>query len=135
MQSSSRIIVYEIYPFFPYHLQVPDSYLLKQGAIKKKISTSGNNPSGPRVIGFNDFSKLCFANGIVKTMLTVTQNTRSDIQCAIAGYQAMDAVVYLFRVGTIPERCALLSQLLVHNAVQICLAVCAIYYVHFFVLT
>jgi len=57
-------------------------------------------------------------------MLTVTQNTRPDSRCAIAGYQAMDAIVHLFRTGTIPERRDLLSQLLEHNAVQICLAVC-----------
>ena len=66
---------------------------------------------------------ICYERGIVKTMITIAQNTRPDSRCAIAGYNAMDSILYLVKTGTIPERLMCLDQLLKNNIVQICLDV------------
>lgn len=54
-------------------------------------------------------------------MLAVTQNDRAGMECAIAGYQALDALIHMLRAASVPERKMCLDQLLEHNVVNICL--------------
>ena len=61
----------------------------------------------------------------MKTMLTVTQNTRPGKACAIAAYQALSSMLHLMRTGNSAERRALLDQLVENNALEICLDVSA----------
>jgi len=70
-------------------------------------------------MGFDSFGEAAFESGIVKTMLKVTQDKRTDIGPALASYNALESMWHLMRTGNVEERCALLQELLAHNALEI----------------
>lgn len=74
-------------------------------------------------IGFNTLQEAVFESGIVKTMLTIAQDTRISQWPALAGYFALQSMWHLTTVGTSDERRALIKELMDHNAVEIILDV------------
>lgn len=82
----------------------------------------GTDSLGRRVLAFDAFAMACYTGGIVKTMIVISQNTRTDPSYAIAGYDALIALLYLVKMGSPPQRRACLDQLLENNIVQVCLA-------------
>jgi hypothetical protein len=76
-------------------------------------------------MGFNTFEEAAFENGIVKTMLTITQDTRTGQWPALSGYFALQLMWHLTKTGTSDERRALLKELMDHNGLEIILDVCA----------
>lgn len=83
---------------------------------------SGTDALGRRVLTFDAFATACYEGGIVKTMISICQNTRTEPSCAIAGYDALIALLCLVKMGSPPERRACLDQLLENDVVQVCLA-------------
>lgn len=76
-------------------------------------------------MGFNTFEEAAFESGIVKTMLTITQDTRTGQWPALSGYFALQLMWHLTKTGTSDERRALIKELMDHNALEIILDVCA----------
>ena len=71
-------------------------------------------------MGFDSFGEAAFESGIVKTMLKMTQDARTDMGYALASYNALKFMWHLMRTGNIEERRALLQELLAHRALEIC---------------
>lgn len=92
-------------------------------AINQKIERSGYSVFGPKILGFEGFTKNCYDQGFIKTMLAISQVTTPDHRHMIAGYQAMDAISHLIRRGTVAERRACLDQFLEEDGVAVCLNV------------
>lgn len=78
-------------------------------------------------MGFNTFEEAAFESGIVKTMLTITQDTRTGQWPALSGYFALQLMWHLTKTGTSDERRALLKELMDHNGLEIIFDVCAFY--------
>jgi len=76
-------------------------------------------------MGFDTFEEAAFESGIVKTMLTITQDTRTGQWPALSGYFALQSMWHLTKTGTSDERRALLKELMDHNGLEIILDVCA----------
>lgn len=99
---------------------LPNRFSWHQGAFKRGFEEDVRPPGQ---VKFDSFGEAAFEAGIVKTMLTITQNTRPEKECSIAAYQALDSISHLIRTGNIAERGEVLDQLLKFNAVDICLDV------------
>lgn len=54
-------------------------------------------------------------------MILICENPRPEPPCAMAGYWALDALNCLVARGTVPERHALLQQLLDYDIISVCL--------------
>ena len=78
---------------------------------------------GPNILGFEGFTKNCFDQGLIKTMLAVSQVMTPDRRDMIAGYLALDTISNLIRRGTVAERRACLDQFLEGDGVAVCLNV------------
>lgn len=74
-------------------------------------------------MGFNTFEEAAFESGLVKTMLTITQDTRTGQWPALSGYFALQLMWHLTKTGTSDERRALIKELMDHNALEIILDV------------
>ncbi|KIM42138.1 hypothetical protein M413DRAFT_444606 [Hebeloma cylindrosporum] len=72
-------------------------------------------------MGFDTFEEAAIESGIVKTMLTITQDTRTSQWPALSGYFALQLMWHLTKTGTSYERRALLKELMDHNALEIIL--------------
>jgi len=79
-------------------------------------------------MGFNTFEEAAFESGIVKTMLTITQDTRTGQWPALSGYFALQLMWHLTKTGTSHERRALIKELMDHNALEIILDVCVFFF-------
>lgn len=78
---------------------------------------------GPNILGFEGFTKNCFDQGLIKTMLAVSQVMTPDRRDMIAGYLALDTISNFIRRGTVAERRACLDQFLEGDGVAVCLNV------------
>jgi hypothetical protein len=85
-------------------------------AIKERFAHD-ERPDGQ--MGFDSFGEAAFESGIVKTMLKMTQDERTDTGYALASYNALESMWHLMRTGNIQERRALLQELLAHSALEI----------------
>ena len=85
-------------------------------AIKDRFAND-TRPDGK--MGFDSFGEAAFESRIVKTMLKMTQDERTDTGYALASYSALESMWHLMRTGNIEERRALLNELLAHNALEI----------------
>ncbi|KAF7979073.1 hypothetical protein HWV62_43569 [Athelia sp. TMB] len=93
------------------------------GAIKRSFIASGQNQlGGPAAMGFSGFQRSCLNEGLVATMLTITQNQRPDSRCSIAAYQALDGLMALMHRGTLAERRGLRDELFRGGVLEVCLA-------------
>ncbi|KDR68426.1 hypothetical protein GALMADRAFT_231393 [Galerina marginata CBS 339.88] len=89
-------------------------------AIQERLSKdSDSRPDGH--LGFDSFGEAAFEGGIVKAMMKITQDPRTDKWHGLASYFAMDAMWQLTRTGNVEERRALLQELLEHNVLKICM--------------
>lgn len=89
-------------------------------AIKERFAHD-ERPDGQ--MGFDSFGEAAFESGIVKTMLKVTQDERTDTGYALASYNALESMWHLMRTGNVQERRALLQELLAHSALEISFSV------------
>ncbi|RDB30501.1 hypothetical protein Hypma_007254 [Hypsizygus marmoreus] len=88
------------------------------GAIRQRFEDD-ERPDGQ--VKFDSFGEAAFEAGIVKTVLELTQITRTSMPCVIAGFHALDIIWHMLRTGNIQERRELLEQLLEYKMVDICL--------------
>jgi hypothetical protein len=57
-------------------------------------------------------------------MLTVTRSTRPGLDCATGAYHALDSLIQMLRIASVPQRKICLDQLIEHDVINICLEVC-----------
>ncbi|KAJ3505914.1 hypothetical protein NLJ89_g7160 [Agrocybe chaxingu] len=76
-------------------------------------------------MGFDSFEEAAFEGGIVKTMMKIAQDPRTDKWHGLSAYFALDSMWHLMRTGRSDQRRELLKVLLEHRALEICLDVSA----------
>ncbi|KAF8647415.1 hypothetical protein AX16_006729 [Volvariella volvacea WC 439] len=73
----------------------------------------------PSDYGLDQLAKASFQAGMIRTMLSVAQNTRPGSDCGLAAHFAIECLSQLITNGDMQERHEVLDELLEHDALNI----------------